>query len=49
MQEYLGRTLSSFATVISSLLGSIMQAFCVLNHIEYDAPWRSTVLKRPIR
>lgn len=53
MQGNQGRTRSGQAanltTAIRSLLGAIMQAFCVLNSIEYAAPWRETVLKRPIK
>jgi hypothetical protein len=37
------------SAAIGRLLGAIMQAFCVLNTIEYAAPWQSSRATRPIK
>lgn len=37
------------SAAIGRLLGAIMQAFCVLNTIEYAAPWQRSRATRPIK
>jgi hypothetical protein len=34
---------------VGNLLKAIMQAFCVLNNIEYSAPWRAVASQRIIK